>query len=115
MSLPAQSYRLLVALLVIGACSPATGGHDGAPVWSDSLPPAPEFGARRNWSPVRAILHVHSVFSHDACDNNPQDADERPNEACLNRFRAALCQSNIDAAFLTEHDRYLVRASMGMS
>lgn len=110
MSLPSQSYRFLVALLVIGACRPATGGHDGAPIWPDSLPVAAEFGARRDWSPARAILHVHSVFSHDACDKNPQDAAERPNEPCLKRFRAALCQSNVDAAFLTEHDRYLVRA-----
>lgn len=110
MSLPTHHCRVILVLLAIGACKPATGGHDGAPVWPDSLPGAAEFGARREWTPVRAILHVHSVFSHDACDKNPQDAAEQPNEPCLNRFRAALCQSKIDAAFLTEHDRYLVRA-----
>lgn len=110
MSLPCRSYHFLVTLLLIGACRPATGGHDGAPTWPDSLPPAAEFGARRGWTPVRAILHVHSVFSYDACDKNPQDMAEKPNEPCRNRFRAALCKSRVDAAFLTEHDRFLVRA-----
>ncbi|HKY59816.1 MAG TPA: hypothetical protein VJP59_02295 [Gemmatimonadota bacterium] len=58
----------------------------------------------------RAIVHVHSVYSHDACDEAAQDELERTNEPCLERFRRALCDTRVDAAFLTEHDRWLVRA-----
>lgn len=60
--------------------------------------------------PRRAIVHVHTVYSHDACDESAQDESGRTNEACLARFRAALCRAHADAAFLTEHDRWLVRA-----
>lgn len=80
------------------------------PAWPDSLPPAAAFGGPRGLVPRRAIIHVHSVYSHDACDEDAQDEAGRTNEACLGRFRDALCAARVDAAFLTEHDRWLVRA-----
>jgi hypothetical protein len=80
------------------------------PAWPDTLPAATAFGAPRGFTATRVILHVHSVYSHDACDGEPQDEAERVDEACLGRFRRALCAANVGAAFLTEHDRYLVRA-----
>ena len=61
-------------------------------------------------APVRAVMHVHSVYSHDACDNAPVDEAGRPNEACLARFRRAICTARLGAVFLTEHDRRLVEA-----
>ncbi|MGH7562999.1 MAG: hypothetical protein ACREK5_01050, partial [Gemmatimonadota bacterium] len=82
----------------------------GAPAWPDTLPAAAAFGDPRGLVPRRAILHVHSVYSHDACDESAQDEAERTNEVCLARFREALCAAHVDAVFLTEHDRWLVRA-----
>ncbi|HJR52339.1 MAG TPA: hypothetical protein VJ982_01355, partial [Gemmatimonadota bacterium] len=64
----------------------------------------------RGLAPVRAVMHVHSVYSHDACDEAPFDEAGRQNEACLARFRRAICTARLGAVFLTEHDRYLVRA-----
>lgn len=96
--------------VVISGCGAARGGDGDVPVWPDSLPGAEAFGSQRGWKPVRAILHVHSVLSHDACDNEPLDEDGNVNEPCLERFRNALCLARVDAAFLTEHDRHLVRA-----
>ncbi len=98
----------LAAALAAG-CGPAAGG-DGVPPWPDRLPPAAAFGARRGLAPVRASIHLHSVYSWDACDRAPADSLGRPNEACLARLRRAVCLQRIDAAFLTEHDRRLVEA-----
>lgn len=80
------------------------------PTWPDTLPAASAFGGPRGLVPVRAVIHVHSVFSHDACDEAPVDDAGRPNEACLARFRRAICTARLGAVFLTEHDRRLVEA-----
>jgi hypothetical protein len=93
------------------ACRAASaGGETGAPAWPDTLPAATAFGAPRGLAPVRAVLHVHSVYSHDACDEAPVDEAGRPDEACLARFKQAICTARLGAVFLTEHDRRLVEA-----
>ncbi|CAN5192240.1 hypothetical protein BH18GEM1_BH18GEM1_23320 [soil metagenome] len=96
--------------LTVACGGPAAGGTAGIPAWPDTLQQATAFDAPRGFTPLRAILHVHSVYSHDACDGEPQDEAERLNEGCLAHFRQALCAANVGAAFLTEHDRFLVRA-----
>lgn len=113
MSIPGRlPLSAIILLLAVGTlpCSPAAGGERGVPAWTDGLPAAAAFGGPRGWAPKRAIIHVHSVYSHDACDEDAQDENERPDEACLERFREALCAGRVDAAFLTEHDRWLIRA-----
>ena len=99
-----------LAVAVVGGCAPSSGGDEGIPSWPDRLPSSASFVAPRGLLPLRAIVHVHSVYSHDACDEAAQDEFERTNEPCLERFRSALCQARVDAAFLSEHDRWLVRA-----
>ena len=46
----------------------------------------------------RAIIHLHSPLSHDACDGHEMDA-----ATCLADFRAGLCNAAIDVAFVTDH------------
>jgi len=58
--------------------------------------------AARDWHEVRAIIHLHSPHSHDACDGNPQPGGEL-DEACLYDLRRALCTDRIDVAFLSDH------------
>ena len=105
----------VAAAVLAAACAAAAGCRDavgvaGGPAWPDTLPAASAFGAPRGLEPVRAVLHVHSLHSHDACDEVPFDEAGRPNEPCLARFRRAICTARLGAVFLTEHDRYLVRA-----
>lgn len=50
----------------------------------------------------RAIIHLHSHHSHDACDGEPQPGGV-PDEACLQDLRDALCVTRIDLAFTTDH------------
>src|SRR5262249_12158523 len=85
----------------------ACGGSGPAalPTWSKTLPPATVMGERRGLVPARGIVHLHSPYSHDACDNQPRDpATKAPNEACLDDLRTALCADQIDFAALTDHD-----------
>ncbi len=51
---------------------------------------------------IRAIVHLHSHWSHDACDGDPQPAGV-PDEDCLADLRYALCTTRIDVAFVTDH------------
>jgi hypothetical protein len=92
------------------ACSPAEGGTGGVPLWPDTLPPAAATRASRGFTPLRAAIHVHSLYSHDACDGKPVDEASRPNERCLARLRRAVCTAHVDVVFLTDHDPRLSAA-----
>lgn len=74
------------------------------PAWEKTLPDATVMGPWRSYQAARGIVHLHSVYSHDACDNAPRAADGTPNEPCLQDLRAALCAARIDFADLTDHD-----------
>jgi hypothetical protein len=91
-------------LCLLAAC----GGDDPTapepPPWDRTLPVARELGGARGLVPARGIVHLHSPYSHDACDGNPRDDDGVPNEPCLQDLRAALCATHIDFAALTDHD-----------
>ncbi len=51
---------------------------------------------------VRGLIHAHSIYSHDACDNEPvKDGVRDP--VCLEDFRRGLCQSKHDFVMLTDH------------
>lgn len=74
------------------------------PAWDKTLPSASVMGVRRGLTPARGIVHLHSPYSHDACDGAPRAADGTPNEPCLQSLRRALCTTRIDYANLTDHD-----------
>ena len=72
-------------------------------VWQRDLPAYQALGNERL---VRAIIHMHSVYSHDACDGRPLDGT-KINQVCLLHMRDALCRNHIDALFLTEHTHHV--------
>ncbi|MCA9676521.1 MAG: hypothetical protein KC464_15925, partial [Myxococcales bacterium] len=75
------------------------------PAWHRDLPPASVMGAPRGLQPQRGIIHLHSPYSHDACDGAPRDGTTGAvDEACLADLRAALCTTRIDYAALSDHD-----------
>jgi len=57
---------------------------------------------RRGLIEKRGIMHLHSVYSHDACDEQPQ-VDGKPNTVCLGQLRAGLCKSRHSFAMLSDH------------
>jgi hypothetical protein len=92
-----------IALIALSAC----GGSSPPPLpdWDKSLPEASVMGSPRGFERKRGIIHLHSPYSHDACDNMPRDpATKAPNEPCLADLRSALCIDHIDFAALTDHD-----------
>jgi hypothetical protein len=87
----------------LAACGDPT--PPALPAWTKTLPPSSVMGGA--WTPglvpARGIIHLHSPFSHDACDGMPRPGGV-PNEPCLQSLRAALCADRIDYAALTDHD-----------
>ncbi len=74
----------------------------GAPV----LPPGPPLPTGRGWQWGRTVVHIHSAFSHDACDGEI-DVTGKANPDCLQQFRDALCASTLDVAFVTDHPAHM--------
>jgi hypothetical protein len=58
---------------------------------------------RRGLRELRGLIHAHSPYSHDACDNEPFDKDGKINQACWEDFRRDFCQVRHDFVFLTDH------------
>jgi hypothetical protein len=80
------------------------------PPWPHVLPAARVMGEARRLRATRAIIHAHSVHSHDACDNTPY-VDGGVNEPCLQNFRRSVCADKIDVVFLTEHSGLMSEGS----
>jgi hypothetical protein len=89
-------------LVLVAACGGSS--EKPLPMWDKSLPDSSAMGTWRGLVPARGIVHLHSPYSHDACDNMPRDANGVPNEPCLQDLREALCIDHIDFAALTDHD-----------
>jgi len=95
---------LVVLTLLSTSCvgsSPDAESEPFEPIAWSAGPPVLE-AAARDWREIRAIVHLHSPHSHDACDGNPQPGGEL-DEDCLGDLRSALCTDRIDVAFLTDH------------
>ncbi len=58
------------------------------------------------WPALRGALHVHSPFSHDACDGEGL-TDGVPNQPCLEDLRAAICATGYDFTLLTDHPSFM--------
>ena len=61
------------------------------------------------WITTRAILHLHSPISHDACDGHSKHTGDLAgrDQECLQQLFDALCADKIDVAFVTDHPAYL--------
>ena len=91
-----------IAVALLAGCG-GTTAPPALPAWDKTLPEASVMGVRRGLTPARGIVHLHSPYSHDACDNNPRP-NGLPDEKCLGDLRTALCIDHIDFADLTDHD-----------
>ncbi|MCB9507054.1 MAG: hypothetical protein H6698_07370 [Myxococcales bacterium] len=77
------------------------------PEYTRDVPAASTFPAPEGMHWVRSIVHLHSTHSHDACDGNPRP-DGQYNLPCQESLRAALCDTKIDFAYLTDHPTHMV-------
>jgi hypothetical protein len=98
---------LLGAALLGGCPGDATPDPEPTPFepveWSRV---APRISHQRRWlTELRAIVHLHSPWSHDACDGNGLP-DGNPNEECLAQLKEGVCAAGIDVAFTSDHPSY---------
>ena len=79
--------------------------------WDIGQPALGAESSTRGLSEVRGIAHLHSHWSHDACDGNPQP-EGIPDEDCLADLRYGLCATQIDVAFLSDHSTHANEAPL---
>lgn len=102
------SLRSLSLLAAMTSCAEPTVESPPPPMplsWQKSLPATDSLHwqqAARGLRGVRGIIHLHSVFSHDACDGKPQP-NGTANAPCLDNLRRGLCATRQDFALLTDH------------
>lgn len=87
---------------ILLACAPAPTPAPASAIppavpWADERPGLDERTAGGR-ALQRTIVHLHSIYSHDACDDQEMDLD-----LCMADFRAGLCDAGIDVAFVTDH------------
>jgi hypothetical protein len=80
---------------------------------ADTGPAGPPTAAELGFTEVRLIAHLHSAYSHDACDNQGLDADGNPNATCVQRMKRALCTERIGLAFMTDHPSFMREQPFG--
>jgi hypothetical protein len=97
------------ALLLFAACtgSPSPADSSAEPLevpYTGTHAPLSEISpGGRAWR--RGIIHLHSPYSHDACDDDPMP-DGVPDEACLQDLRDGLCATAMDYAMITDHPSF---------
>lgn len=84
--------------------SDTTGPEPLPDVWEPGvLLPSDQQPHPRGLLDRRGLIHTHSPFSHDACDEMPRDSEGNLNAQCLQDLRRALCQVRHDYVMLTDH------------
>jgi hypothetical protein len=91
-----------VSHALLGCPPQPTPTPDPNVIWRPStVYRAPE-NAPRGLVDLRGLIHAHSVYSHDACDNEPVKNGER-DPLCFEDFRRDLCKAKHDFVMLTDH------------
>ena len=104
---------ILLSVSLMSSCNrdEASGGDgsqgshipDDAPNWEPSaVVPVGVHPPVRGRTLLRGIIHIHSVYSHDACDYRPWIQGE-PNWDCYDQLREAICTTNQQFVMLTDH------------
>ncbi len=96
-------HALVLFFALIASTAQASSAN-----WTPGLPTYDHGGIDgKRW--LRTLIHIHSVYSFDACDFLPQPFGII-NERCLESFRKGLCENRIDVAFVTEHQKLMGKA-----
>jgi hypothetical protein len=89
--------------LLCAACGEAPAEPAGG--WQPGVVhPAPEPPGGRGLLDRRGLIHAHSAYSWDACDQKPRDESGAIRAECVADFRRGLCAAAHDFVFLTDHE-----------
>ncbi|MCA3014533.1 MAG: hypothetical protein INH41_19295 [Myxococcaceae bacterium] len=92
-----------LACLVSLGCSSSMKSEPPPPRWSPGTVYRPGHTTSRGLLDARGLVHAHSIYSHDACDDRPKTADGAFDQTCLADFRRDACAARHDFIFLTDH------------
>lgn len=84
----------------------AADAADATPDAGPAFPEPPDLH-ERGWIEARSILHLHSAYSKDGCDEAGLDELGNPNATCVARLRASICQEGLDYVFMTDHPSHM--------
>ena len=88
-----------------GAPPPDARVYPDSQMWAPRPPPAGTgevTPAADGWVWARGLIHMHSPFSHDACDGDPRPGGVYDLD-CLGDLRRGMCFDRHDFVFLTDH------------
>ncbi len=92
--------RAILIILLSLACA---SKEKTTEVWDPTISlSASVLGERRGYHIAKGIIHAHSVYSHDACDNEPM-IDGQINQQCFNDLRYGICNTKQNFVFMTDH------------
>ncbi len=95
--------RAILIILLLLACASKEKAKE---VWNPAMSiPASVLGERRGYHIAKGIIHAHSVYSHDACDNEPYINEETReiNQQCFNDLRYGICNTKQNFVMMTDH------------
>lgn len=99
----------IFALTLIAGCGNDTSGVEHIPeeTPAPATPtPAPTPEPEPMWTEMRGVVHVHSPFSHDACDGDGLPGGA-PDALCLEDLRTSICESGVRFVALTDHPSHM--------
>ncbi|MBI2378947.1 MAG: hypothetical protein HYV07_33440 [Deltaproteobacteria bacterium] len=95
-------HRLALASLLALPGPACSDSEEPKPAWKPGIVYDSPGLTPRGLVDVRGLVHAHSVYSHDACDDEPVKNGVR-DPVCFDDFRRGLCQTRQDFVFLTDH------------
>lgn len=100
---------LFALTLATAGCGNDTSGVEtvGTPTPEPATPtPAPTPEPEPMWVEMRGVVHVHSPFSHDACDGDGLPGG-LPDALCLEDLRTSICGAGLRFVALTDHPSFM--------
>jgi len=89
-----------------GGTADTTTGEPAGPWEPGGVYPTPPGPNARGFLDRRGIIHAHSVYSHDACDGAPMDAEGNVDQECYEDLRGDMCLTQHDFIMLTDHREF---------
>ncbi len=106
---PRMTSKSAAFLVGIVSVFSQVGCESTTPAWDPGLPATSSlYEARRGLRTVRGPIHIHSPYSHDACDGHGF-ADGQLDQACLDDFRHGICTTHQDFVMLTDHANFFAQ------
>ncbi len=107
------TFSVAIMLVFLAACSSPEADEaeevgEGPTEWDRGLPPTSVLPVVGGMWPARGTIHIHTPYSHDACDGLGYDEETgKIDEDCLEELRFGACKTRQDYLSLTDHPSFM--------